>query len=59
MSFKDKLKRKKPEEEARSVLILGEKIKTIIRDVSKALDVDLEIRIGIHTVNLLMIFRGE
>lgn len=53
MSFTDKNNRKDVSEEAINVVKLGIKMIEIIRDVRKKLRIDLNMRIGIHTVNII------
>ena len=50
MSFNDKLKRKSIEEEAKSILIMAQRMIHIINEVESRLKNNLNMRIGIHTV---------
>ena len=60
MSFMDKLKRRSSHEEAKSTINLGLKMIEIIDDVREKLNIDLNMRIGIHTVSLyLLFFKGN
>lgn len=50
MSFLDKNNRRNPKEEANAVTQMGIRMIKIINDVRKRLKIDLDMRIGIHTV---------
>ena len=54
MGFTDKNNRKDPSEEAHNVVKLGIKMIEIIQKVRKNLRIDLNMRIGIHTVSRLL-----
>lgn len=51
MSFTDKNNRKSPSEEAINVVKLGIKMIKIIKNVRENLKIDLNMRIGAHTVS--------
>lgn len=50
MSFTDRLKRRRPHEEAKSMIELSIKMIEIINDVREKMGINLNMRIGIHTV---------
>jgi len=53
MGFTDKNNRKDPSEEAMNVVRLGIKMIKIIHKVRDTLNIDLNMRIGIHTVGMI------
>lgn len=56
MSFLDKNNRRNPKEEANAVTQMGINMIKIINDVRKRLKIDLNMRIGIHTVKYFLKF---
>lgn len=52
MGFLDQNNRKTAEEEANDVTLLGISMIKTVRDVRSKMNIDLDMRIGIHTVSL-------